>query len=79
MDYSLAQIADMLDGAQRHGQWPDRKDGARLGTATATGAPVAAGSDRYIKLSDGLAREISAALRRLAKGESPGAVPLMHR
>lgn len=79
MDYSLAQIADMLDGAQRHGQWPDRKDGARLGTATATGAPVAAGSDRYIKLSDGLARAFSAALRQHARGESPRAVPVERR
>lgn len=76
---TLEQIADLLDAAERHGQWPDRKNGARLGAMTAAGAPEAAPSDRYIRLSDGMAREISAALRQLAKGESPRAVPLERR
>lgn len=77
--YSLDQIADLLDAAERHGQWPDRKNGARLGAAVAAGAPGPALSDRYVKLSDGLARDISAALRRLAKGESPRGVAVEHR
>lgn len=73
--YSLEQIANMLETAQRCGQWPDRD---RLG-ATGVAPRPAEVHDKYVKLSDRLAREIAAALRHHARGENPRAVALERR
>lgn len=78
---TLEAIADLLDSAQRYGHAPDRRpphqQQGRPALAADDGASAA--TDRYIRLSDRMARDIAAALRHHARGESPRAVALERR
>jgi hypothetical protein len=77
---SLEAIADLLEAAPRYGISPDRQPGSRPGAeAVANEAGDVGVTDRYIRLSDRMARDIAMSLRRHAKGESPRAVAVERR
>ena len=79
---TLEQIAQLLDAAPRRGHAPDRDRPGRPKApppVVATADGRVASSDRYISISDALAREIAETLRQHARGESPRAVALERR
>jgi len=81
---TLERIAEILETAPRRGRWPerDRRPGApeRLGAPSVAAESGAIGeTDHYITISDAMAREMAASLRREARHESPRAVALERR
>lgn len=73
-------LADILDAAPRHGYAPDRdrpSEAKKPMALDATGRENR--HDRYVRLSDALAREIAAALRGISNRADPRGVPVNHR
>ena len=69
--YSLEQIADMLESAPRYG--------GTTSNSVASDDGAAHKMDRYVRLSDRIAKDIVASLRWHARGEPPNAVPVNRR
>jgi len=81
---TLERIADILETAPRRGRWPerDRRPGAPerpVAPSVAAESGAVGETDRYITISDAMAREMAATLRHYARGESPRAVALERR
>ena len=79
---TLEQIAELLESAPRYGSAPepDRRPGAPARPASvAADSGASAPTDRYVRLSDAMARDIAKTLRHLARGESPRALALERR
>ncbi|MDH3921142.1 MAG: hypothetical protein OEU25_23520 [Rhodospirillales bacterium] len=84
MTLTLERIADILETAPRRGRWPerDRRPGAPerpVAPSVAAESGAVGETDRYITISDAMAREMAATLRHYARGESPRAVALERR
>ncbi|MDJ0513071.1 MAG: hypothetical protein QNJ62_06475 [Methyloceanibacter sp.] len=70
---NLEQIADLLDASPR---WKNTGDNpAPVVAGNKDGRPIQEISDKHIKLSDGLAKDIAKTLRQKSKR----AIPLEHR
>lgn len=80
MHYTLQQIAALLEGAPRYGRPPDMP--GPPGVPSQDGIAVAGGTqhtEKYVRLSDNLARDIAASLRMHSCGADPNAMALAHR
>lgn len=79
MTLALDRIADILEAAPRYGHAPDHPGAPPRVPSVAAMNGGSAETDRYIRISDAMAREIAASLRRHARGESPRAEALQRR